>query len=399
MSAPASDELPVEPRPLVGGQAVIEGVLMRSPVSVAVVCRRKDGTLVACERPWSAATHGPRSWPLLRGVTTLVDSLRMGSRALRWSVRIYEEDLDRAAAAAPSARVAPPREPSAPPDKGARGAQSTHHFPGGALWTVGWALATLAGRADDEPSGGAPRFDDEPRSGFGWLVPLLMAIVLFVLLPQGVAELVSWLGGLDLAITSVGYQVITGAAKLVIVIGYLSLLRRVPEVRRVFEYHGAEHKSVSVFEAGEALDVDNARGKTTLHARCGTTFIVMVALLSILGFSGLGAVLPPLPGGRLLQSVGFFLLKLPLLPVVAALTFEVQRLLAKFCATGPLSVLLTPGFLVQRITTAEPDDAQLEVALGALRASFWRSAREGAPVGPDRVYSTYEELKADPGLS
>ena len=150
-----------------------------------------------------------------------------------------------------------------------------------------------------------------------------------------------------------------------------------PDIRRVFQFHGAEHKTITTYEAGEALVVDSARPKTTLHPRCGTTFLVMIALVSILVFTRHGRGLLPRihTGNAILDNLIFFVEKLPFLPFIAAITFEIQRLFAKYCTTGPLRVLLWPGFLVQKITTIEPDDTQLEVALAALRATLFR---EGA---------------------
>ena len=149
----------------------------------------------------------------------------------------------------------------------------------------------------------------------------------------------------------------------------------------------------------EELIVENARKKTTLHPRCGTTFLVMVALVSILVFTAVGAFLPHIPGGRVAESVGFFLMKLPFLPLIAAVTFEIQRLFARYCTRGPLRALLWPGFLVQKITTAEPDDAQLEVALASLRATLWREEALTAPAPADRTFAGYGELIADPGYA
>jgi uncharacterized protein YqhQ len=204
-------------------------------------------------------------------------------------------------------------------------------------------------------------------------VPILFAIVLFILLPQAGANGINKLLNLGLEITSPGFQAITGAAKLAIVVGYLLLIRRIPEVRRVFQYHGAEHKTITTYEAREPLVVANARTKTTLHPRCGTTFLVMIALVSIAVFTVIGSLLPRIQtGSAILDNLIFFVEKLPFLPVIAAVTFELQRVFARFCTTGPLRVLLWPGFLVQKITTIEPDDDQLEVALAALRATLFR---------------------------
>jgi uncharacterized protein YqhQ len=247
--------------------------------------------------------------------------------------------------------------------------------------------------------------DPGPESGKGGggvgALSILFAIVLFVALPQAGAEGINKLFDLGLDVQSAGFQAITGGAKLLIVVGYMLLIRQIDEIRRVFQYHGAEHKAISTYEAREELTVANAGAKTTLHARCGTTFLVMVAFVSILVFSAVGSLLPQLPGGRVAQSVGFFFMKLPFLPVIAAITYEVQRFFARYCTTGPLRALLWPGFLVQKITTAEPEPAQLEVALASLQATLWREkAASSAPAEvPDRVFPDYGQLLADPGYA
>ena len=385
-------------RPYIGGQAVIEGVMMRSPGSLAIVCRRRNGELVVREQPMTPTAKGPRSWPFLRGMASLVESLRMGSRALRWSAELYEQDMreEEAAAAEGTDGTATGRkriEPKAP-QTGTGGVMSAL-----ALSIV--ALVTQDGEVSP-PSGPAAK---KKGGGLAAVLPILFAVVLFVALPQAGAEGINRLFKLGLEVTSPGFQAITGSAKLLIVVTYLLGIRQLAEVKRVFQYHGAEHKTISTYEAKEDLLVENARKKTTMHARCGTTFLVMVALVSIVVFSVAGALLgkafgnTALPGGRLVQNVLFFLLKLPFLPLVAAVTFEIQRLFARYCTTGPLRVLLWPGFLVQKITTAEPDDSQLEVALASLRATLWREEAQAAPAKPDRVFATYGEVLADPGYA
>ncbi|WP_437529947.1 DUF1385 domain-containing protein [Sorangium sp. So ce726] len=381
-------------RPYIGGQAVIEGVMMRSPSSVAIVCRRRSGELVVREQPMTAVAKGPRTWPFVRGVATLVESLRLGSQALRWSADLYEQDLS--AEEAGSA-------------KGPESKRSSAGQAGGVnLTSLALSMAAIAAQdvepaqvtGTPAPGGGA---EGKKRGGGMGMIPILFAVLLFVAAPQAGAELVNKLLGLGLEVTSPGFQAITGVAKLAIVVGYLLLIRQIPEVRRVFQYHGAEHKAISTYEAREVLEVENARRKTAMHPRCGTTFLVMVALVSIVVFSvagaSLGALLPKLPGGRLVESITFFLMKLPFLPLIAAVTFEIQRIFARYCTTGPLRALLWPGFLVQKITTAEPDDAQLEIALASLRATLWREASVAAPVQPDRVFADYSKLLADPGYA
>jgi len=370
-----------ESRPYIGGQAVIEGVMMRSPGSLSIVCRRSSGELVVRERPMTHVAEGWRRLPFLRGLSTVVESLQLGSRALRWSAELFEQDLREQEDEANG----PP--PSRPPGlKEGGGLMSAL-----ALSVV--ALASL--EVDPLPSDAG----EKKGSSLLGMLPILFAVVLFVALPQAGAEGINKLLGLGLEVTSPAYQGITGLAKLAIIVGYLLLIRRMPEVRRVFQYHGAEHKTITTYEANEDLVVENARPKTTFHARCGTTFLVMVALVSVAVFSVAGAFFPHVPGGRVAVSVGFFLMKLPFLPIVAAVTYEIQRIFARYCTTGPLRALLWPGFLVQKITTAEPDDAQLEVALASLRATLWREAAREAPVPVDRTFSGYGALIADPGYA
>jgi len=366
----------VPARPYIGGQAVIEGVMMRSPGSISIVCRRRTGELVVRERPVLEQPHGIRRWPFIRGIATVVESLKMGSEALRWSAKLYEEDL---IAEEEEGRAAPA--PKGP----------------GVLSMLALSMVALATQEDGgSPLSPAP---EEKRSPLLAILPMLFAVGLFIALPQLGAEGINKLFKLGLEVNSPAFQAITGASKLAIVVGYLSLIRRMPEVRRVFQYHGAEHKSISTYEAEEELVVANARRKTTMHPRCGTTFLVMVAMVSILVFTGIGAFFPHVSDNRVVQSVAFFFMKLPFLPFIAALTFEIQRLFARYCTTGPLRALLWPGFLVQKITTAEPDDTQLEVALASLHAALWREAALSAPAPADRVFTGYGELLADPGYA
>ena len=339
--------------------------MMRAPNSFAVVVRRRDGRLLVRERAMSTGVKGPAGWPLVRGVASLVESLRLGGEALRFSADWLERDLAAEEAAAGA------------------GLGVLASF---GLSLFAWVTADATG--DAQP----PR--DTKRSG-GWVM-LVVALAFLVALPQGAAAGINRLLHLGLEVQSAPFQAMTGALKLTIVIGYLFAIRRVPEIRRVFQYHGAEHKTISTYEAGEALTVANARAKTTMHPRCGTTFLVMVALVSILVFTGVGALLPRIHTGSALADNALFLLeKLPFLPVLVAVTFELQRVLARYCATGPLRALLAPGFLVQKITTAEPDDDQLEVALASLRVTLFRQERaEEAAAAPeeDVAFATYEAL-------
>jgi uncharacterized protein YqhQ len=359
----------VSKRPYIGGQAVLEGVMMRAPRSFAVVVRRRDGSLLVRERAMTEGPAGMLRWPLVRGVASLVESLRLGSEALRFSAEQMEKDLASAAGAGV----------------------------GAVLKAVGLSLFAMATADDGKPV----QSSSDPGGGGGarrlgsWLM-LAVAITFFVALPQGAAAGVNRLLHLGLEVQSAPFQAITGAFKLAIVVGYLLAIRRVPDIRRVFQYHGAEHKAISTYEAGEPLTVANARVKTTLHPRCGTTFLVMVALVSILVFTAIGAALPRIHTGSALgDNVAFFLEKLPFLPVIVAVTFEIQRLFARYFTTGPMRALLWPGFLVQKITTAEPEDGQLEVALASLRATLFRQGRgEHADMNDDVRFGSYDALLA-----
>jgi uncharacterized protein YqhQ len=365
-------------RPYIGGQAVLEGVMMRAPTSFAIVVRRADGSLTVRERPIHDARTGPAKWPLVRGITSLVESLKLGSEALRFSGELAERDMN----AADAGRA----KDVASKARGAASALGLSHF----------ALAT-----SDEVAGAGSE-NEKKKGPLGFMLAVM--IIFLIALPQAIAEGANRLFHLGFAVQSPAFQAITGVFKLAVVIGYMLLIRRIPEIRRVFQYHGAEHKTISTYEAGEELLVANAKKKTTLHPRCGTTFLVMVAIVSICVFTVVGSLLPAIDTGHALANhVLFFLAKLPFLPVIAAVTFELQRFFAKYCTTGPLRALLWPGFLVQKITTIEPDDDQLEVALASLKATLFRErGQERGDGGGDVTFPTYEallgadRLRADP---
>lgn len=341
---------------------------MRAPRSFAVVVRRRDGSLLVRERAMTEGPAGLLRWPMLRGVVSLVESLKLGSEALRFSAEQMEKDF----------------------------ASATGAGIGAVLRAIGLSLFAMATADDGQPVQSGDSGGGGSARRLGGFVMLAVAITFFVALPQGAAAGVNRLFHLGLEVQSAPFQAITGAFKLVIVVGYLLAIRRVPDIRRVFQYHGAEHKAITTYEAGEALTVPNARAKTTLHPRCGTTFLVMVALVSILVFTAIGAALPRIhTGSALADNVVFFIEKLPFLPVIVAVTFEMQRFFARYCTTGPLRALLWPGFLVQKITTAEPEDDQLEIALASLRATLFRQDRgEHADVSDDVRFGSYDALLA-----
>jgi uncharacterized protein YqhQ len=277
----------------------------------------------------------------VRGVATLFESMSNGYRALTFSAEQMDEDL----AAEDAAKA------------GAAGAEG-------------------GGASSAEPTRTA--IDRESSAGqAASRVATIVAVLLFIAVPQLLAWLVGKLFGPGLGMQDFAFHALTGAFKLALVIGYMLAIRRIPEIRRVFEYHGAEHKAIATFEAGEPLEVQYARAHSTRHARCGTTFLLVVVIVSVLVYA---AILPPLLGGAgaVQAQVLAVALKVLMLPLIAGFAYELQRLSARF-ATNPISRLfLGPGYLVQGITTIEPSDEQLEVALASLRVTLAREAAESA---------------------
>ena len=323
-------------RPVIGGQAVIEGVMMRSPKSLAIAVRRPDGGIVVREEAWlSFATRLPfLRWPLLRGATMMVESLYNGIVALNFSASVaYPEDESAKKEA----------------EKGRSG-----------LWV------TLA-------------------------VSLAFAFGLFKGVPHlsawGIGRLLGGEGGTALPMTSPLFHVVDGGIKLALFVGYITLISRMAEVKRLFMYHGAEHKSVHVWEADEPLDVEHARPKSTAHPRCGTSLILLVIATSIVVFAAVLPFVPVVFENDFAQAMLLLVVKIPLLLPIAGLAYEAQRYAAKSPNNPLIRALIAPGMLLQRLTTREPGDAELEVALAALKKTVWRE-RQGEVVAlPERQAS------------
>lgn len=190
---------------------------------------------------------------------------------------------------------------------------------------------------------------------FSLALGVILALVLFLVLPL----LIAWV--LDPFISSsMVSNVVDGLVRLAIFIAYLRVIAFIPEVRRLFAYHGAEHKTVNAYEQGAALEVDQVRGYSTAHARCGTAFILIVLVLAIIVFAFLGR--PPL-WLRFLERIALF-------PAIAAFSYELMRLGAGHVKNMAVRVLLTPCLLLQALTTRQPDDRQLEVAISALKGAL-----------------------------
>jgi uncharacterized protein YqhQ len=357
-------------RPYIGGQAVLEGVMMRAPGGVAVAVRRPDGSLVVRDGPLPKVLRAA-IWTLpgLRGIATLAESLSLGYSALEFSAEQQEEAGRARAGAGLSSLLVPLR-----------------------------LLTSVADGFDDAPESGPGSSAPAPESAWrarsrpartgsraAMVFATVLALGLFIALPQLLATGTGWLLGVDLGLGDWRFHALTGFFKLLVLTAYLATIAQIPEVQRVFQYHGAEHKTIHAYEAGLPLCVEQVRRQSTLHPRCGTTFLIVVVLVSVV----LGSVMTPwlLPdasgfGGQLATLA----LRIAILPLVAAIAYEIQRFLARCCTRGPLRVLLWPGFLFQRITTREPDDAQIEVAIAALQAAFWRQRHGERAPARDQIH-------------
>ncbi|MFQ6100113.1 MAG: DUF1385 domain-containing protein [Anaerolineae bacterium] len=285
-----------------GGQAVIEGVMMRGSRVMAVALRHPEGYIVVKTEPLNEALYrGPISRiPFLRGLVMLWDALGLGAKALMTSADV------------------------------AVGEETSLSGPG--VW--GMIVAGI---------------------GIG--------IGLFMALPSFLAGLVApylsseWLTSL-----------LEGVVRLLLILGYIWVVGRLPDIQRVFAYHGAEHKTINAYEAGAGLTVDDVRSFSTAHARCGTAFLLTVVVLTILIFA-------PFKQPSLIWRL---LSRIVLLPVIAGVSYEFIRLTARFAEHRWMHGLIAPNLALQQLTTREPDDGMLEVAITALKAVLMD---EGVTVG------------------
>ena len=291
-----------------GGQAVIEGVMMRGQRNMTIAVRRPDGELAVATKPLGGVYTGLlRRIPLVRGVIVLIESMSLGIRALLYSVKI------------------------------------------------------AVGEEEEIPSGvfaGVIAFS------------LIFAVGLFFIVPLFLTR------GLDPHISSsLVSNVVEGSIRLAVFVIYLKVVGLMPDIKRVFAYHGAEHKVINAYEDGASMEVEAVRGYRTAHPRCGTGFLLVVLILAILVFALLGR--PPL-WLRLVSRVA-------LLPVIAAVGYEAIRFGAAHLKNRLVRAFVAPGLALQSMTTREPDDRQLEVALTALRGVMEADNLESAPTQQEAV--------------
>ena len=307
---------------MIGGQALIEGILMRGPDKDAVVCRQ-NGELVTEVSPRKLPPEkSPKRWPLIRGVVNFFDSQAVGIKALMRSADLSPEETEEV------------------PSK-----------------VDQWLEKKL----------GDEKFQ-KFLLGSAVVLGTGLSILLFFLLPMIIG------GFFDRWVKSnVAICLIEGLVRMVIFLAYMIAVSRMKEMKRLFSYHGAEHKTIRCYEAGLPLTVENVRAQTRLHPRCGTSFLLVVMILSILIFSVASSVLLALvPGleamrGTFLYRLIMILFKLLLLPLVVSVAYECNRWVGRH--DNALSRVLTaPGMWFQYFTTNEPDDSMIEVGIAAVKA-------------------------------
>ncbi|MDH5662575.1 MAG: DUF1385 domain-containing protein [Elusimicrobiota bacterium] len=289
----------------IGGQAVIEGVMMSSPHYFAVALRSQDGEIVvkkAAKSKWAERLFFSKV-PLLRGVFVLFDTLVIGIKSLTYSAGVFSrENIDK--------------------DNNRRGEEFKFNP---------WMLAGTV------------------------IFSLVAGFFLFFVLPLGITE---YLRRSVLTFESPFlFNLVDGAIRISIFLLYILAISLLKDIQRIFQYHGAEHKVAYAYEAGSELKLENARKYNILHPRCGTSFLLVVMVLAIFVFS----LFQPA------TILGKFLMRLALLPLIAGIAYETIKLLARFRTHTLVKFLITPNLWLQRLTTREPSEGQIEVALAALQ--------------------------------
>jgi uncharacterized protein YqhQ len=353
----------------IGGQAVIEGVMMRSPNAFVIAVRKADGSIMIRKDQWFGL--GKRfdvfKKPLLRGILVLIETMLNGIVSLNYSANIAMNDE----------LVAEAKK------KGEQAELDVQNKINRKNEKIDW------------------------QTGLTLLASMAMGFALFVLLPHGLTALLAKVSGSSWDLDSFSFHFIDGVFKALIFLLYIYLIGLIPDIRRVFQYHGAEHKSISTFEAQEELSIANAKKFTTIHPRCGTTFVFFLIFISIILFSGIFTLIkigedwqPMVFWGvaeigsfkfvdiaRHLVAIGYkFLLMFP----VAGISYELIKLSGKYPHKLFCRVISYPGMLLQRLTTKEPDEKQLEIGLASLKAVLFLEEKFNLKTANKKIVSREE---------
>lgn len=345
----------------IGGQALIEGVMMRGKNCWAIGVREPDGGLFSQEYPLSKKGNRPTwfSWPLVRGCVALVDSLALGFKALEIAANKAFDDEEEVAESPAS------NDPES-------FTQNDSELP--ALNSPKSCLADAGSPTSNDSVSSEASVSDSTDEGvlskaemtFAMVLGVVLAVALFILLPAGLSNVIVG----EYEQNPFVWNIVDGVVRVAIFIFYVWLIGRMPDIKRMFSYHGAEHKTIHCYEHGLELTPENARQFPRLHVRCGTAFLIMVMLIAIVVYTviPLDGVIASL---GITGTVAFALLlvvRLVFLPVIAGISYEITVKWAGSHPENPLvKVVLWPGMQMQRLTTNEPDDSMLECAIAAMK--------------------------------
>jgi uncharacterized protein YqhQ len=356
-------------QPYIGGQAVVEGVMMRSPKSFVVAVRRHVGGIAIREQQWNQLLPGLKfmRWPIFRGALVLAESLHNGFSALKFST---EHGL-------------PPEA-----DGKKKSSVSTSAF-------LAFLFSTVVSAADSEPSAGAPVPPPKKESTAGADVMLGLATVMMMLFFIGLPHALTWLVGKAIGPSfdtqTFGFHLVDGMFRIAILVGYVWVLSKTEDAATLFRYHGAEHKAIWTYESFKPLTVDEARPFTTRHPRCGTSFLFIVVGVAVLLHVALLPFVPRLHANDFVNQLLMVLIKVPMAFPIAGIAYELQRWSAKDSCPAFIKGLTRPGIWLQKITTQPPSDAQQEVALLSLDRALARE--EGKPKSAEGV-TLYDSFAA-----
>ena len=368
----------------IGGQALIEGVMMRGKHNWAVAVREPDGGIYLEERELSSGSkkNGWMYWPLVRGCRALVESLVLGFKALEIAaVHAFAEDEEEGDS---------PVKGEAPPVKGESQAVQGETSPAKGEASANGIEEPTVGVVDPSEKGVGSGVKTETAASRGeedfghkemvlsMVLGLALGVVLFIVAPALITNLI--VGEYDES--ALLWNLVDGVVRVLVFVLYIWIIGRMEEIRRMFCYHGAEHKTIHCYEHGLPLTPENARVFPCLHVRCGTAFLLMVMLIAIFVYT----IVPlhtlilawGVPDGAPKLAL-VILIRILLMPVIAGISYEITVKWAGAHPDNPLvKVILWPGMQMQRLTTNEPDDGMLECAIAAMQAVLDREAAEQA---------------------
>ncbi len=387
----------------VGGQALIEGIMMRGKLNWAVAVREPDGNMYVEEHDLPVAKN-PDSWlrkPFVRGCTALVESLALGYKALDIAAEhaFEDEEEDEGAGAdageAAAVQVAAVQDDSVQADvlpadsTPASEAAAKSAAPGKKASDA--KAADKAAKADSQPDAGGTGAIMTVSMVFG----LVLGIALFILLPAFLANVI--VGEYDNH--TLLWNIVDGVLRVAVFIGYIWLIGRMEDIKRMFMYHGAEHKTIHCYEHGLPLTPENARSFPRLHVRCGTAFLIMVMIIAIIVYTiiPVKALITALgvPAGPL-KFLLVVAIRIIFMPVIAGISYEITEKWAGTHPDNPLvKVILWPGMQMQYLTTNEPDDSMLECAIAAMQLVLEREEAAAAETAADAVTGSASSAPAE----